>query len=95
MKFSAYHPFLDAFANHHLPARISGMNNNHSRLPRSFWCGPAPIFVLLLGVFPTSAAHAQTALSPAIREELAVLHDAKDVSPEAIGHLCEIGDASP
>ena len=71
------------------------MNDNHSQLPRLFWYGPAPIFALLLGVLPPTAAYAQTALPPAIREELAVLRDAKDVSPEAIERLCEIGDATP
>ncbi len=72
-----------------------GMNNNLSQLPRFFWYGLAPIFALLLGVLPPSAAYAQTALPPAIREELAVLRDAKDVSPEAVERLCEIGDATP
>ena len=68
---------------------------NHFQLPRFFWCGLVPIFALLLGVLPPFAAHAQTVLSPAIREELAVLRDAEDVSLEAVERLCEIGDATP
>ena len=71
------------------------MNNKHSQQPRIFWCGPASIFALLLGVLPPSAVHAQTTLPPAIREELAVLRDAEDVSLEAVERLCEIGDATP
>lgn len=68
---------------------------NHFQLHRYFRCGPASIFALLLGLLQPSAAHAQTALPPAIRDELAVMRDAKDVSPEAIERLCEIGDATP